>query len=200
MNYGLGLIATLLGIVGALPYIYNTYKRKTKPHRFAWLIFLILSVISFASQFSLGARASLFFFGWFVINNTILVSLSFRKNGGYGGITKVNVTCFLIAIASIALWKTTDSPFVALICALVADGIGAMMIVVKSYKHPGTETMVMWAFGIVASLLNIIAVGELEFSKLVAPIQVFLFSIAIVTAIMIGRKRESLKQFGRSAA
>lgn len=187
--YGLGLAATILGMVGAIPYIYNTYRRKTKPHRVAWLIFLILSVISFASQFSLGARPSLFFFGWFVINNLILVTLSLRKNGGYGDVSLINIVSFLLAMTSIVLWKTTNSALTALICVLVADGIGALLIVIKSYKHPHTETIFMWYLGSIAGLLNILAVGKLDGALLAAPVQVFLFNVAIVVAILFGRAK-----------
>lgn len=186
--YGLGLIATVIGIAGGLPYIYNTYKKKTKPHRFAWGIFLVLSVIAFASQYSLGARASLIFYGWFVVNNIILFSLSMRKNGGYGDISPVNIICLILATAAIVLWKTTDSALIALLCTLIADGIGAILIVVKSYKHPYTETAVMWVAGTVATFLNILAVNKLDFGQLAAPVQVFLFNVAIVTAIFIGRQ------------
>lgn len=188
MSYSLGLIASILGVVGAVPYIYDTYRYKTKPHRLAWILFLILSIISFASQFSLGARASLFFFGWFAINNTIIVGLSLRKNSGYGDISPLNVVCFLLAAMAIVLWKTTDSPLIALVCVLIADGIGALLIVIKSYKYPHTETIFMWYVGIVASFINILAVGEFSPTLLAAPVQLFIFDIAIVAAIIIGRR------------
>ena len=199
MHYGLGLIATVIGLIGGLPYIYNAFKRKTKPHRFAWLIFLILSIISFASQFALGARASLIFYGWFVINNVILFSLSMRKNGGYGDVNAVNVISFCLAIAAIALWKTTNSPLVALICTLVADGIGALLIVIKAYKHPHTETIIMWQAGSVATFLNVLAVGKLDPAILAAPVQVFLFNLAIVIAILLGRQKLSGKRKASTA-
>jgi hypothetical protein len=186
--YGLGLVATILGIIGAVPYIYNTYRRKTKPHRVAWLIFLILSIIAFASQLALGARASLIFYGWFVLNNLILFALSLRKNGGYGGVNLVNIICFGLAILAIILWKTTNSPLIALLCALIADGIGAVLILVKAYKHPHTETLLMWQLGSAATFLNILAVGKLNAALLAAPIQVFLFNVSIALAILIGRR------------
>lgn len=190
----LGLAATLIGIVGAIPYIYDTYRRKTKPHRLAWIIFLILSVISFASQYALGARASLFFFGWFVINNLILVTLSLRKNGGYGDVSFTNIVCFVLAISSIILWQTTNSPLVALICVLIADGIGALLIVIKSFKHPHSETIFMWILGIVSSFLNVLAVGKMDIPLLAAPIQLLIFNIAIVLAILMGKKVSSKRR------
>lgn len=198
--YGLAIVATIIGIIGGIPYIYNSYRKKTKPHTVAWGIFLVLSIIAFASQYSLGARASLIFYGWFVINNLILVSLSLRKNAGYGDVNKVNVICALLALASIVIWKTTDSALLALICVLVADGIGAILIVIKSYKHPGTETIFMWYLGIIATFINILAVGKIDLAILAAPIQVFLFNVAIVTAILLGRKAHPANKLKRKRA
>lgn len=192
--YGLGLVATIIGIAGGIPYIYNTIRRKTKPHRIAWAIFLVLSIISFASQLSLGARASLIFYGWFVINNVILLSLSLRKGGGYGGVTPINIFCICMAALAILLWKTTDSALLALICTLIADGIGALLIVIKSYLHPETETITMWYAGSVATFLNVLAVGTWKASIPAAPIQVFLFNVVIVIAILVGRKVHTVER------
>ena len=189
-----GIISAAIGIVGAIPYIYYSYKKKTKPQRFAWLIFLILSLISFSSQLALGARASLFLVGWTVINNIIIFSLSMRKNGGIGAINRVNVAAFLLAIISIILWKTTNSPFIALMCMIVADGIGALLIVVKSYQHPETETAIMWSLGIFAGIFSILAVGEFNIGLLAYPVYIAVLNAAIVTAILLGKKMHSVKK------
>jgi hypothetical protein len=183
-----GISALILGIIGAFAYIRDSYLRKTKPHRFAWFIFLIVSVISFTSQFALGAKASLFFAGWFVCNNIIVLGLSLRKDSGYGGITKTNITSLTLAIIGIVLWQVLSSPLVALICVLIAEIIGAAMIVVKSFKAPQTETIIMWILGIVASSLNILAVGKLDWALLAFPIYLFVANMAIVGAILLGRR------------
>lgn len=192
--YGLGLIATIIGIIGAIPYIRDTYRKKTKPHRFAWLIFLILSIIALASQFSLGARASLIFYCWFVINNLLLFGLSLRRDAGYGDINPLNIFCLILATIAIILWKSTDSALLALLCVLIADGIGAILILVKAYTHPRTETMAMWALGSIATFLNVLAVGSTKIELLAAPTQVFLFNIGIVIAILAGRSLQHRKK------
>ena len=183
-----GISALIFGIIGAFAYIRDSYLKKTKPHRFAWFIFLIISIISFASQFALGAKASLYFAGWFVCNNIIVLSLSFRKDSGYGGVTKINIIGLALAIIGIIFWQILSSPLVALISVLIAEIIGAIMIVAKSFKDPQTETIIMWVLGTVASLLNIFAVGRLDWALLAFPIYLFVANITIVSAIILGRK------------
>lgn len=135
----------------------------------------------------MGARESLIFYAWFVINNIIIFTLSLRKDGGYGDISKLNVFCLVLAILAIVVWKTTDSVLLALICVLIADGIGALLVLVKAYKHPHTETTIMWVLGSVASFLNLLAVGSWNLELLAAPLQILLLSVGIVLAIIIGK-------------
>lgn len=188
-----GISAGVLGIVGAFVYIQDTYKRKTLPHRFAWFIFLIISIISFLSQAALGAQASLIYAGWFVCNNVIIFTLSLRKDAGYGGVTLINIIGLVLAVTGILLWVTLTSPLSALLSVLVAEIIGALMIVAKSYKQPQTETISMWVLGIMASVLNIFAVGKIDFALLAFPVYLFVANVAIVSAILIGRKYNKFK-------
>lgn len=183
-----GISASILGIIGASAYIKDTYQRKTKPHRFAWFIFLVVSIISFASQYALGAEASLFFAGWFICNNIIIFSLSLRTGAGYGGITIFNILGLLLAILGIILWVTLSSPLAALMSVLMAEIIGGMMIVFKSYRHPQTETLTMWVLGLVGSGLTMLAVGKMDFALLVFPIYLFIANIMIISAILLGRR------------
>jgi len=187
-NY-FGIAAGCLGVIGAATYIYDTYRGKILPHRFAWVIFWILSIISFVAQVQLGAKASLYYAGWFVVNNTIIVALSLRKNKGYGGIEKENIIGFSLAILGIILWKTFSSPLLGLLSSLTADLIGVSMIIVKSYKHPKTETLSMWTLGIVASILMMLSVGTLNFALLAQPITLFIANIFIVMAIILGKRK-----------
>ncbi len=184
-----GIVASILGVIGAAAYIQDTYTKKTKPHRIAWFIFLVISVISFASQYALGAQASLFFAGWFICNNVIIFSLSLRKGGGYGGVTKSNILGLGLALLGIVLWVTLTSPLAALICVLIAEIIGVIMIVVKAYRYPESETALMWTLGIVASVFNLAAVGTYEFALVLFPLYLCIANIAIVLAIMLGKRR-----------
>ena len=183
-----GISASILGIIGGAAYIRDTYLRKTQPHRFAWFIFLVISVISFASQLALGAESSLFFAGWFICNNVIIFSLSLRKNAGYGGVTPINILALVLSAIGIILWVTLSSPLAALMSVLLAEIIGALLIIVKSYKHPGSETLIMWALGIIACALNLLAVGSLDIALLAFPLYLFIANIAIVGAIILGRR------------
>ena len=76
---------------------------------------------------------------------------------------------------------------------LIAEIIGALMIVFKSYKHPQTETVTMWALGIIGATLMGLSVGKLDLTLLAFPIYLFVANIAIVVVIFIGKYRQQHK-------
>jgi len=46
----IGLIAVALAIIGHIPYIYDIYKGKTKPHIFTWVVWAIVTVLAFIAN------------------------------------------------------------------------------------------------------------------------------------------------------
>ncbi len=46
----LGIIGTILGFVGLVPYIRDVLSRKTKPHAFSWFVWGIIESIVFLAQ------------------------------------------------------------------------------------------------------------------------------------------------------
>ena len=69
-----GIIACVLSVVAFLPYIRDTISGNTRPERASWLIWSVLSTISFFSQVYEGAGISLLFSG----------ELSRNENGDAG--------------------------------------------------------------------------------------------------------------------
>ena len=63
MKEDLALFSAVLIIAGAPPYIINTIKGRTRPERITWLIFSVLGLIAFVSQFYLGVILVVALFG-----------------------------------------------------------------------------------------------------------------------------------------
>ena len=53
----IGIIAIVIGFIGYVPYLYDMFSGKTKPHLFTWIIWVILEFTSFGIQIKNGAGA-----------------------------------------------------------------------------------------------------------------------------------------------
>ena len=53
----IGGISVLIGFIGYVPYLRDTFIGKTKPHVFSWIIWAILEYTAFGIQIKEGAGA-----------------------------------------------------------------------------------------------------------------------------------------------
>ena len=59
----LGVLAVLVGIADTIPYVRDTLRGATRPHRGTWLIWSVLAIVVCASQRADGATWSLLMAG-----------------------------------------------------------------------------------------------------------------------------------------
>jgi hypothetical protein len=88
---------------------------------------------------------------------------------GTGGVSASDVVLIVIAGAGVAGWLVADEPIVATACVVVADLIGAAMMVPKTWRDPSSETLSMFALASLGGLLAAGSVGALEPSLLLYP-------------------------------
>ncbi|HRC28114.1 MAG TPA: hypothetical protein PKV96_01885 [Candidatus Saccharimonas sp.] len=188
----IGIFAVILISISDLSYVKAIWRRQAQPHRYTWFIFLMTALVIFWSQFALGSRDSLFVFGWFVVVNLTIFCLSLTRGRGVGGLDWPNSIALIVALASITLWFTMSSALMALICILVADTIGITLSLIKTWRDPSSEPLMMWGLGSVATALNVAAVGSPEWFLYLAPIHLFLCDVLMATTIMVRRKMVSV--------
>ena len=91
----------------------------------------------------------------------------------------------MIAVAGVGIigWIAVHEPIVATACVIAADLIGAAMMVPKTYRDPGSETLATFAFASLGGALAAGAVGVLDISLLLYPIYFCLVNGAIALLI-----------------
>ena len=81
----LGLSAGLIGVFDTIPYVRDTLRGSTRPHRGTWLIWGVLAVVVSLSQYADGASWSLVMAGVQAVLTTLIFALSIRW--GEGGLS-----------------------------------------------------------------------------------------------------------------
>jgi hypothetical protein len=72
------ILAGLMLVAGAPPYLFDIIKGKTKPQRATWFIWGFLGVIAFISQVSLHGAWSLVFVGFDALGSVLVFFLSLK--------------------------------------------------------------------------------------------------------------------------
>jgi hypothetical protein len=163
----LGISAGLIGVADTIPYVRDTLRGSTRPHRGTWLIWGVLAVVVCFSQYADGASWSLIMAAVQALLTTVIFVLSIRR--GEGGVTPVELLMIAIASAGVVGWIVADEPLVATACVVAADLLGAAMMVPKTYRDPESETLVTFAFASLGGALAAGSVGALDLSLLLYP-------------------------------
>ena len=184
----LGVLAVLVGIADTIPYIRDTLRGTTRPHRGTWLIWSTLAIVVCFSQRADGASWSLLMAVAQAVLTSLIFVLAIRR--GEGGLSAGDRLMLAIACGGVIGWIIADEPIVATAFVVAADLVGAALMIPKTARDPDSETLATFAFASVSGLLAAGAVGTLDLSLLLYPLYFGLVNGAI--AIFIHHRRRVL--------
>jgi hypothetical protein len=181
----LGVLAGVVAVADTIPYVRDTLRGKTRPHRGTWLIWGVLATVVCISQRADGGSWSLIMAGTQAVVTSLVFVLSIRR--GEGGLGTGEVVMIGVAMGGVVGWIIADEPIVATVCVVLADLIGAALMVPKTYRDPYSETLATFAFASLGGALAAGAVGAPDLALLLYPIYYCLVNGAI-SAFIVHRR------------
>ncbi len=181
-----GIVAGILQLVASAPYVRDILRGTTRPQRATWTIWTTLSFVVLASQWASGATWSLLL----VIGQTaacaVIFVLALRR--GVGGVSRLELVLLGIAALGIAGWQIADDPVIATCSVVAADIIGMALMLPKTYRSPGSETVATFAIGGVSTLFALAAIESLTLALVLYPAYILVADVILVTLILVRRR------------
>ncbi len=144
-------------------------KGKYSPSVFSRIVWVLLSINSFAGvYFSGGSHSSLILSFIFLIGNVAICLISFWKGTREFGYTEY--VCAALLVISGLIWFYFSAPLLNLIISLVAHFIGGIPTYKKVWNNPKSESVGFWSLFFIASLLSLIASDTKELSRIAFPL------------------------------
>lgn len=181
-----GVVGGVVGVADAVPYVRDTVRGSTRPHRGTWLIWGVLAVVVCVAQRADGASWSLVLTATQAVLTAAIFALAIRH--GEGGLAWVEMALIAVAFGGIAGWLLAGEPVIAVLCVIVADLIAAAMMTPKAYRDPHSETLAMYALASVGGALAAGAVGVLDVSLLLYPLYYCVANAAMALLIFQWRR------------
>lgn len=178
------VIGAVIASLGGFYYLYDTIRGKTQPNRMTWFLWGALPMITFVAQRVQGVEG----ISWvsFAAGFTpfLIVAASFLNKKAYWKTEKRDYIVMVGAFLGIILWTVTSNPNVAILFALIADLIAAAPTIIKSYKHPQTESWIAYAISALGFGIGVLAIQEYTFENYAFALYLFLtqFSLAILAS------------------
>jgi len=179
-----GIAAGVLSFVAFPIYVLDIFKGTTKPSKVTWWILAFLNALLAASYYASGARDTIWIPVSYTIGFGIIAILSVKY--GQGSWTKLDLVCLCGGIVSGILWFFLSAE-VALYAIIVVDFFGLAPTILKAYSDPASESKNAWLVAVLASLLNVLAIGA--WNPVIAAYPIYVFVTNAVVVFFLLRKR-----------
>ncbi len=184
-----GLIAGVLALSAAIPYIRAILRGETRPSRATWFIWTVVGLLIATSYYAAGARQTIWVAVVYFVDPLIVAVLSIKF--GEAGWTLLDRLCLAGAGIGVLLWWLSGSPLVALIANLVVDAFGALPTIKKSYCRPQSEDRTAWALALAGATANLFAIEAWSFEIAAYPVYMFLNVASIAALVLLPRKQRN---------
>jgi hypothetical protein len=182
------VVGAVIGSLGGLYYLFETLVGRSQPNRITWLLWGIFPMVIFVAQRAQGVEG----LSWasFVAGFTplLIVAASFVNEKAYWKSAPRDYYLMAAAVLGIVLWAVTDDPNLALLFSLLADVLAGIPTLVKSYRHPRSESWIAYAVSSAGFGVSLLSVQTFDFQN--AAFVAYLFLLNGTLAVLASRSRE----------
>jgi len=180
------IIATIIGVGCFIPYIVDTFKKKTQPHIYTWLIWTLLQATGVIAMYKGGAGIGVLALtiGTFFCGFTCVISIKY----GTKNISTFDTICLIGALASMCIYFFMHQPLLSVILISAIDFMGFLPTLRKAYYEPYTETLSMFAFFMISGIFSVLALSTYTVITAFYPLTLVFINV-IATVVIWARRR-----------
>ncbi len=182
-------VALAIAIFGNFFYLRDTLKGETRPNRVTFFLWGVAPLIAFFAQHNAGGGEQILYTLIIALIPFAIFGASFIDKKAYWQITPFDIACGCISLIALCLLLLTSQPLLSLVFSVIADLSAAIPTIIKSYKHPETETTLAYAFEIGSSLLVLLTVRNRVFVDYFFALYVLLMNM-MFTLILVFSSRK----------
>lgn len=187
-------LAVVISLIGTYSYLVKTVKGEVKPNKVSWFLWGFAPLIAFFAQIKqgIGLESLRVFMAGF--GPLVIFFASFVNKKSYWKLTKLDIVCGILSVLGLLLWSLTRIGNLAILFALIADGLASIPTIVKSYYFPETENYLAYLFSFISALIAVLTISDWTFTSFgfLSYLLVVNFICTIFIKFKLGKKFSSL--------
>lgn len=189
MEYRAVISAVVIAMTfaGYIPYVWDIFRGKTKPHAFTWFTVSLTALVAYALQVLGGAGVG----AWpmlvvFLICVVVFVLSLWR---GTRNITKLDTLFLCLSLIALYLWLVIEQPIWSILLITASEILGYIPTIRKSWAEPYSETLSLYQISTFRHGLVILALQKINILTAPYPAAWALTNLAIAVILMARRKQ-----------
>lgn len=186
MKESLAIAAALLAVIGNIPYLKDVIKRRVQPHPYTWLVWSVVSGITFFGQLAKGAGVGAIPTAASEIFTIIIFLFSLRY--GFKRVEKRDTYFLVAALLGIIPWMLTKDPTVSVVIVVTIDLIAFVPTIRKTWRHPATETQVLYSMNVLRHILALFSLQAYNIATMLHSLAMIVANSLMTGIIVLKRK------------
>lgn len=187
MKGTIAIIAAVIAIAGNIPYLIDVLKKKVQPHPYTWLVWTIVSAVTFFGQFAKGAGVGAF--PTAVAEFFTVIIFFFSLQYGFKNIKKIDTYFLIFALLGLIPWILTKDPTFSVVIVVSIDLIAFVPTLRKTWNTPKTESPILYGSNVLRHILTLFSIEAYNVATMLHSIVMIITNSLMVLFISIRHKR-----------
>lgn len=190
------IVAILLRFWAGASYLVATWRGRVKPNPVTWFFWGLAPLVAFTAQIQAGIEAS----DWVSLALGVGPLMIFAVSIGRGSRWRIGFfdsLCGVSALIGIVLWQITTDPFLALGFGILADILGGIPTLRKSYIAPQSEKAFPYFLSMLSMVVTLMTITSWDPMMFAFPLYILLINTVLFT--LISTKIGKWKQWKRTS-
>ncbi len=142
----IAIIAALLAFVGNVPYLRDAFRQKIQPHPYTWLVWTIVTGVTFFGQIAKGAGVGAIPTGTSLMFTLAIFLFSLRY--GFAHVNRTDTYFLIAALLGLIPWWLTKDPTISVVIVVTIDAIAFIPTLRKTWQRPETENIWLYSMNV----------------------------------------------------
>ncbi|HEV7514193.1 MAG TPA: hypothetical protein VGO27_21035 [Candidatus Acidoferrum sp.] len=182
MMHYLVLLGAVVSLYGIARYIRDIFRGQTRPNLVTWVLWAMAPLVASAAAISTGARWAVLPTFMVGFGPVLVVISALTTRRAIWRPTKFGYSSGGLSFVAILLWAVTRKPEMAVLLAILSDGLAALPTLIKAWQFPETESGIAYTTALFNILTSFAAIQIYTFSEIGFPIYNTLINIALSLA------------------
>jgi hypothetical protein len=187
MKETIAIIAAIIAIVGNVPYLRDVIRKRVQPHPYTWLVWTIVSGVTFFGALQKGAGVGAIPTGAAEIFTVIIFFFSLQY--GFKQIKRVDTYFLIIALLGLIPWALTKDPTISVIIVVSIDLVAFIPTLRKTWQHPKSETPLLFSMNVVRHILTLFSLQAYNIATMLHSISMIIVN-SIMTSMILFKKEK----------